>query len=161
MSFENVKKYFAGVGLADRVVERQEIGATVEQAAQAIGCEPERIAKAMSFLIGEEPILIVAAGDAKINSSKYKAQFQQKAVMLPGDRVAECIGHIPGAVCPFAIKEGVRVYLDVSLRRFDILYTAGGSINSTVKLSLDELVANSGSFGWVDVCNGWLVNDNP
>lgn len=158
MSFERVKEYFDGVGLGQRVVEREQIGATVEQAAVSIGCEPARIAKTMSFSLGEEAILVVMAGDAKIDNTKYKACFQQKAKMIPGELVETYIGHLPGAVCPFAINEEVRVFLDVSLKRFDILYTAGGSLTSTIKLSLEELEHHSASAGWVDVCKGWFVN---
>lgn len=159
MSYEKVKEYFDRVGLGDRVVEREQVGATVEQAAQSIGCEPEQIAKTMSFVVDEQPILIVSAGDAKIKNSKYKAHFLKKSIMLPGERVEELIGHAPGAVCPFAVYKNVRVYLDVSLKRFDILYTSGGSLNSTVELFLSELETHSNHSGWVDVCTGWLVND--
>jgi len=160
MSFEKVKKYFDGVGLGQRVVEREQIGATVEQAAVSIGCEPARIAKTMSVFLDEKAALIVMAGDAKIDNTKYKACFQQKAKMIHGELVETYIGHFPGAVCPFAVKVGVRVYLDVSLKRFDIIYTAGGSLNSTVKLSLEELETHSASAGWIDVCKGWFVNSN-
>lgn len=159
MSYENVKKYFDEVGLGERVVVREHIGDTVEHAAQAIGCEPARIAKTMSFLVNEKPILIVMAGDAKVNNPKYKAYFHQKAIMIPGSQVEEMVGHLPGAVCPFALKEGVKVYLDVSLKRFDILYTAGGSLNSTIKLSLEELVQHAKPVEWIDVCKGWFVNE--
>ncbi|GMA98688.1 YbaK/EbsC family protein [Pelosinus sp. IPA-1] len=158
MSFEKVKVYFDGVGLGRRVVEREQIGATVEQAAVSIGCEPARIAKTMSVFLDEKAALLVMAGDAKIDNTKYKACFQQKAKMIPGDLVETYIGHFPGAVCPFAVNNGVRVFLDISLKRFDIMYTAGGSLNSTVKLSLEELETHSASAGWIDVCKGWLVN---
>jgi len=159
MSFERVKECLERVGLVERLIVREQIGATVEQAALSIGCEPERIAKTMSFLVDDEPILIVSAGDAKVNSSKYKAQFHQKATMIPGDQVENIIGHAPGAVCPFAVNKGVRVFLDESLKRFDIMYTAGGSVNSTVKLSLSELETYSDHSGWVDVCKGWQVSE--
>lgn len=159
MSYEKVKDYFEQAGLGDRVVVREHIGDTVEHAAEAIGCEPARIAKTMSFLVDGKPVLVVMAGDAKIHNPKYKACFHQKAVMIPGDQVEELIGHLPGAVCPFALKEDVRVYLDVSLKRFDLLYTAGGSLNSTVKLSLEELVRYAEPVEWVDVCKGWFVNE--
>jgi len=159
MSFEKVKEYFNGVGLGQRVVEREQIGATVEQAAVSIGCEPERIAKTMSFFLDEKAVLIVMAGDAKIDNIKYKSYFHQKAKMMPGELVEIYIGHVPGAVCPFAVNEGVRIFLDVSLKRFDIIYTAGGNLNSTVKLSLEELEMHSSSSGWVDVCKGWFVNE--
>jgi prolyl-tRNA editing enzyme YbaK/EbsC (Cys-tRNA(Pro) deacylase) len=158
MSLEKVKQYFAGVGLGQRVVEREQIGATVEQAAVSIGCEPERIAKTMSVFLDEKAALIVMAGDAKIDNTKYKACFHQKAKMLPGELVETYIGHFPGAVCPFAVNKDVRVFLDVSLKRFDIIYTAGGSLTSTIKLLLEELETHSSSAGWVDVCKGWLLN---
>jgi prolyl-tRNA editing enzyme YbaK/EbsC (Cys-tRNA(Pro) deacylase) len=160
MSLERVIKYFDGVGLGQRVVEREQIGATVEQAAVSIGCEPARIAKTMSFFLDEKAALIVMAGDAKIDNIKYKACFHQKAKMIPGELVETYIGHLPGAVCPFAVNEGVRVFMDVSLKRFDIIYTAGGSLNSTVKLSLEELETHSASAGWIDVCKGWFINEN-
>lgn len=155
MSYERVKAYFDGIGLGDRVVVREHIGDTVEHAAEAIGCEPAHIAKTMSFVQKEGVALIVMAGDAKIDNPKYKACFSQKAVMLPFDRVEDEIGHVPGAVCPFAVNDGVKIYLDVSLKRFETVYTAGGSLNSTVKLSLDELEKYSANDGWIDVCKGW------
>lgn len=157
MSFENVKEYFDGVGLGECVLEREQIGATVEQAAVSIGCAPELIAKTMSVFLDEQPALIVMAGDAKIDNTKYKACFRQKAKMIPGEQVKTYIGHFPGAVCPFAVNEGVRVFLDVSLKRFDIIYTAGGSLNSTIKLILEELETHSTPAGWIDVCKGWVV----
>lgn len=160
MSYEKVKEYFDSVGLADRVVVREHIGDTVEHAAQAIGCEPAHIAKTMSFIQNGEPALVVMAGDAKVNNTKYKACFHQKAVMIPGDEVETLIGHIPGAVCPFAINKNVKVYLDVSLKRFKIIYTAGGSLNSTIKLALEELEKYSAPAIWVDVCKGWYVNED-
>lgn len=160
MSLERVIKYFDRVGLGQRVVEREQIGATVEQAAMSIGCEPARIAKTMSFVLDEKAALIVMAGDAKIDNSKYKACFHQKAKMIPGELVEAYIGHLPGAVCPFAVNKGVSVFLDVSLKRFDIIHTAGGSLNSTVTLSLEELETHSASAGWIDVCKGWFVNEN-
>ncbi len=158
MSFEKVKKIFDGLGLGERVVEREQIGATVEQAAVSIGCEPARIAKTMSVFLDDKAALIVMAGDAKIDNTKYKACFHQKAKMIPGDQVETYIGHLPGAVCPFAINESVQVFLDVSLKRFDVIYSAGGSLNSTVKLSLEEFETHSVPSGWIDVCKGWFVN---
>ncbi len=158
MSYENVKAYFEGRNLGERVIVREHIGDTVEHAAEAIGCRPEHIAKTMSFIQNGEPVLICMAGDAKISNPKYKQTFHQKAVMIPGGQVEELVGHIPGAVCPFAIKEGVKVYLDVSLKRFETVYTAGGSLNSTVTLSLSEMEEHSNPSGWVDVCKDWFVN---
>ncbi len=158
MSFERVKEYFDGMGLGQRVVEREHIGDTVENAAISIGCKPEQIAKTMSFFVNDKPILIAMAGDAKIDNKKYKATFHKKAAMIPGDKVESSIGHIPGAVCPFAVNEGVDVFLDISLKRFDTIYTAGGSLNSTVTLSLNELETFAKPTDWIDVCKGWFVN---
>jgi len=153
MSFQKVKGYFEKVGLGNRIKELEQSSATVEQAANAIGCGPEKIAKTMSFLLNNEAILIVTAGDARVDNKKFKTTFEQKAKMIPGDVVEEYIGHKPGGVCPFAIKENVKVYLDVSLQRFEIVYPAAGSSQSAVELSLDELVIHSASREWVDVCN--------
>lgn len=152
MSIESVKAFFAGYGIEDRIMEMDHSSATVELAAQAVGCEPSHIAKTMSFLQGEKAVLIVAAGDAKIENKKYKAQFHTKAKMIPFDEVEEWIGHAPGGVCPFVAKEGVEVYLDDSLKRFEIVYPAAGSSNSAIGLSLEELEKYSGSLGWIDVC---------
>lgn len=160
MSYEKVKAYFEEAGLGERVVVREQIGDTVEHAAEAIGCKPEHIVKTMSFLLDGKPALICMAGDAKIHNPKYKACFHQKAVMVPGGQVEELVGHVPGAVCPFAVREGVKVYLDVSLKRFATVYTAGGSLNSTVKLTLEELEKYAAPEGWIDVCKGWFVNEN-
>lgn len=160
MSYEKVKAYFEEAGLGERVVVREQIGDTVEHAAEAIGCKPEHIVKTMSFLLDGKPALICMAGDAKIHNPKYKACFHQKAVMIPGGQVEELVGHVPGAVCPFAVREGVKVYLDVSLKRFATVYTAGGSLNSTVKLTLEELEKYAAPEGWIDVCKGWFVNEN-
>ena len=155
MSFVQVKAYFSDLGLADRVKDLAQSSATVEEAAAALGCEPERIAKTMSFLQEEGPILIVTAGDARVDNKKYKACFHQKAKMIPAEQVEQYIGHAPGGVCPFAISAQVAVYLDVSLRRFDIVYPAAGSDHSAVELSLAELLELSKAQGWVDVCKGW------
>lgn len=158
MSYEKVKSYFEHMNLGCRVVVREEIGDTVEHAADAIGCQPAHIVKTMSFLQDGKPVLVCMAGDAKISNPKYKAAFHQKAVMIPGSQVKDFIGHTPGAVCPFAISKNVKVYLDVSLKRFETLYTAGGSLNSTVTLSLAELERHSKPEGWVDICKDWFIN---
>lgn len=160
MSYERVKEYFEQVGLPERVVVRDHIGDTVEHAAEAIGCEPARIAKTMSFRLqheGGHPILIVMAGDARVDNRKYKELFHEKAAMIPGEQVEAAIGHAPGAVCPFAICDGVSVYLDVSLRRFSTTFAAGGSLNSTVELSPEELETYTAPafVAWVDVCKDW------
>lgn len=159
MSFESVKKYFNDVGLGQRVIALEKPSATVEEAAEAIGCQVKQIAKTMSFFVENKPILIVTAGDAKIDNKKYKETFHQKAKMLPADQVEEYIGHSPGGVCPFALKKGVSVYLDVSLKRFNRVYPAGGSDHSAVDLTLDELMEYSAFSGWVDTCKGWFVNE--
>ena len=152
MSFNKVYEFFKEKGLADRVMEFDESSATVELAAQAIGCEPARIAKTMSFLIDDKAILIVTAGNVKIDNKKYKAYFHTKAKMIPWDDVEGYIGHAPGGVCPFAVKDGISVYLDTSLKAFDTVYPAAGSSNSAVKLSPDELYTLSGAADWIDVC---------
>ncbi len=152
MAIDKVKAYFSEFGMEDRIMEMPRSSATVELAAQAVGCEPCRIAKTMSFLQGDKPVLIVTAGDARVDNKKYKAQFQKKAKMIPFDEVEEWIGHAPGGVCPFAVNDGVEVYLDDSLKRFDLVYPAAGSDNSAIGLDLEELEKYSGSRGWIDVC---------
>lgn len=155
MAYDKVKEYFEHIGLGQRVKALDHSSATVELAAQAIGCEPKQIAKTMSFLLGEKAILIVTAGDARVDNKKYKETFHQKAKMIPGEKVEEYIGHAPGGVCPFAVDADVKVYLDESLKRFEIVYPAAGSGHSAVELSVDELERYSGSEGWVDVCKNW------
>ncbi len=152
MAIDKVKEYFAEFDMQDRVIEMPQSSATVELAAVAVGCEPCRIAKTLSFLQGDKAILIVVAGDAKIDNKKYKALFHTKAKMIPYDDVEHWIGHAPGGVCPFAINDGVDVYLDDSLKRFDTVYPAAGSDNSAIELNLLELEKYSGSLDWIDVC---------
>lgn len=159
MSFSNVKKYFESMGLGDRVIALNKSSATVVEAAEAIGCFPKQIAKTMSFLVGEKPVLIVTAGDAKVDNKKYKLEFHQKAKMIPGELVEQYIGHAPGGVCPFAVNSNVTVYLDISLKRFERVYPGGGNEHSAVNLSLKELEEYSRYNGWVDVCKDWFVND--
>ena len=155
MSIEIVRKYFSSFGMEDRILEFQVSSATVELAAQAVGCIPARIAKTLSFKIGEEPILIVAAGDAKIDNRKYKDKFGKKAVMLSQEEVSKKVGHAVGGVCPFGIPETVRVYLDESLRRFETVFPAAGSSNSAIELNMEELERYSTAKEWIDVCKGW------
>ncbi len=155
MSIEKVKDYFRQYGMEGRVLEFPVSSATVELAAQALGCEPGRIAKTLSFLVGDRAVLIVAAGDAKVDNHKYKAQFGVKAKMLSADEVTDLVGHAVGGVCPFAVNEGVTVYLDESLKRFDTVYPACGSSNSAIELTIPELEQYSGFAGWIDVCKGW------
>ena len=155
MSVEKVKEYFNQYGIANRVQEFEMSSATVELAAQALHCEPCRIAKTLSFMVDSHAILIVMAGDAKIDNPKYKAQFAAKAKMLTPDEVVDFVGHAVGGVCPFAINEGVAVYLDNSLKRFETVFPACGSSNSAIELTIEELERYSAYQSWVDVCKGW------
>ena len=152
MSIEKVREYFRTYGIDDQILEFDCSSATVELAAQALGCEPARIAKSLSFKIDERTILIIAAGDAKVDNKKYKAFFGAKAKMLTPDEALERIGHGVGGICPFGVNEGVEVYLDESLKRFDFVYPAAGSSNSAIKLTLPQLEQYSGYKAWVDVC---------
>ena len=152
MSFERAKEYLKEYGLANKIMEFPVSSATVEDATKAVGCEEEKIAKTLSFLVDDKPILIVVAGDCKIDNSKYKAEFHKKAKMIPFSDVESLIGHNVGGVCPFGIKEGVTVYLDDSLKRFDTIYPACGSSNSAVKLTIEELEQTSKFEKWTDVC---------
>lgn len=152
MSIEKVRKYFSSLGIEDRILEFDVSSATVELAAKALNTEGKRIAKTLSFLVGERAVLVVAAGDAKIDNKKYKAFFHTKAKMLSPEQVTELIGHAVGGVCPFAVNDGVDVYLDESLRRFETVFPACGSSNSAVELTIPELEKYSGFKEWVDVC---------
>ena len=151
MSIEKVKAYFKNFGMEDRVMEFDVSSATVELAAQALNCEPQRIAKTLSFLVDGHAVLIVAAGDARIDNHKYKEQFGKKAKMLSPDEVVELVGHAVGGVCPFAVKEGAEVYLDASLKRFETVFPACGSSNSAIELTIPELEKYSGYEKWIDV----------
>ncbi len=152
MSIEKVKEYFNEFGIANKIQEFEVSSATVALAAQALGCEEARIAKTLSFAEGESCILIVCAGDVKIDNQKFKAEFQMKAKMLPHDVVAALSGHAVGGVCPFAVNEGVKVYLDESLKRFETVFPAAGSSNSAIELTIEELEKYAKSEKWVDVC---------
>lgn len=154
MSVEAVKKYFSELGIEDRVLEFEQSSATVELAAIAAGCEPDRIAKSISLLLDGKPVIIVVSGESKIDNKKYKEHFHAKAKMIPFDEVEQYIGHAPGGVCPFAIKPDVTVYLDESLKKFETVYPAAGSSNSAIELNLEELEKYAASSGWVDVCKG-------
>ncbi len=153
MGLESAKAYLEERGYGDRIQLFDVSSATVELAALAVGTEPARIAKSLTFKIDEKPIMILCAGDAKINNPKYKGLFHKKAKMLSRDEVNELVGHDVGGVCPFGIKEDVDVYLDQSLLRFETVYPACGSANSAVALSPDELADLSGSIEWIDVCS--------
>ena len=152
MSIEKVRKYFSTLGIEDRILEFDVSSATVELAAKALNTEGKRIAKTLSFLVGERAVLVVAAGDAKIDNKKFKAFFHTKAKMLSPEQVTELIGHAVGGVCPFAVKSGVDVYLDESLKRFETVFPACGSSNSAVELTIPELEKYSGFKEWIDVC---------
>lgn len=152
MSIEKVRAYFQTLGIADRILEFDVSSATVDLAAQAVGVEGARIAKTLSFLLGDRCILIVAAGDARIDNHKYKARFGAKAKMPAHDDVPSYVGHAVGGVCPFAVNPGVEVYLDDSLRRFETVFPACGSANSAIELTIPELERYSGFTDWVDVC---------
>ena len=155
MAIEKVKAYFSAFGMADRIREFDVSSATVELAAQALGCEPCRIAKTLSFLVEGQPILIVVAGDAKIDNPRYKAQFGTKAKMLTPEEAETMVGHAVGGVCPFGVNEGVKVYLDESLKRFSTVFPACGSSNSAIELTIAELEKVSGFLSWVNVCKNW------
>lgn len=152
MSLVKTREYLEKFGLENRIMEFSVSSATVEEAAKAINCKEGEIAKSLSFIVDNKPILIVVAGDSKIDNSKYKAEFSTKAKMIPFDNVEELIGHVVGGVCPFGVKDGVTIYLDNSLKRFEILYPACGSTNSAIKLTVDELEKISNYKKWVDVC---------
>lgn len=155
MAIEKVRTYFKKYGMEERVLEFNVSSATVELAAAALHCEPQRIAKTLSFMVVDHVVLVVAAGDAKIDNHKYKAQFSTKAKMLSPEEVETLVGHAVGGVCPFAVNEGVDVYLDVSLKRFETVFPACGSSNSAIELTIAELEEFSGSAGWIDVCKGY------
>ena len=155
MAIEKVREYFKEFGIDNRIQEFDVSSATVELAAEALGCEGCRIAKSLSFKVDDKPILVVAAGDAKVDNHKYKEQFSAKAKMLSLDECEQLIGHAVGGVCPFAINDGVEVYLDESLKRFETVFPACGSSNSAIELTIAELEKYSKYKAWVDVCKGW------
>ena len=156
MSIEKVRAYFQPLGIAERIREFEISSATVELAAVAVGVEGARIAKSLSFKVAEEPVVIVVAGDAKVDNGKYKAQFHTKAKMLTHEEAHTLIGHDVGGVCPFALPENVKVYLDVSMKRFATVFPAAGNDHSAIELTCEELERYASNFqAWVDVCKGW------
>lgn len=155
MSVEKVRAYLKKYGIEDKIQEFEVSSATVELAAAALSCEPARIAKTLSFLADGRAVLVVAAGDARIDNKKYKGQFGTKAKMLSPEEVVELVGHAVGGVCPFAVKEDVDVFLDVSLKRFETVFPACGSSNSAIELTIPQLEEYSGYLEWVDVCKGY------
>lgn len=152
MAIERVKEYFRQYSMENRIIELKESSATVELAAQALGCEPARIAKSLSFMVDGKAILVISAGDVKVDNAKYKAEFGTKAKMLTAEEVETMVGHAVGGVCPFGINEGVTVYLDESLKRFHTVFPACGSGNSAIELTIPEMEQYSGYDKWVDVC---------
>ena len=152
MSIEKAKACLSALGYADHIIELAASTATVSEAAQALGVQPGMIAKTMSFLQDDQPILILTEGTARVENRKYKDTFHIKAKMIPFEEVEQWIGHAPGGVCPFGINDGVKVYLDESLRRFETVYPAAGDAHSAVKLTIPELEEVAGAVGWVDVC---------
>lgn len=155
MAIEKVREYFRKYGIENRIQEFEVSSATVELAAEALQCEPCRIAKTLAFKVDEAPVLIVAAGDARIDNPKYKAQFSTKAKMLTPDETASLTGHAVGGVCPFAVNDGAKIYLDISLKRFDTVFPACGSSNSAIELKIEELERYSSFISWIDVCKDW------
>lgn len=155
MAIEAVREYLKKYGMEDKILEFDVSSATVELAAQALHTEGKRIAKSLTFKAGEDAVMIVTAGDARIDNGKYKAKFGCKAKMLSPDEVVELVGHAIGGVCPFGVKEGVKVYLDESLKRFETVYPACGSSNSAIELTPEELERLSGALEWIDVCKDW------
>lgn len=155
MSVEKVKVYFRQFGIEDRILELSESAATVELAAQALHCEPQRIAKTLSFRLDDRVLLIVVAGDARIDNRKYRELFGAKAKMLDFNEVEPLVGHAVGGVCPFAINDGVEVYLDESLKRFKTVFPACGDGNNAIEVTIDELEKYSHYLQWIDVCKGW------
>ena len=152
MSVERVREYFKALGIADRIMEFEQPCATVDQAAQALNCEKGRVAKTLSFRLGKQVILVVAAGDTRVDNAKYKARFGRRPSMLTNEEAISLIGYAVGGVCPFAVNERVEVYLDQALKRYDSVFPACGSSNSLIELATHELELYSNSKGWVDVC---------
>ena len=152
MSLERAKEYLKKFGLDGKVMELETSSATVAEAANAIGCKEQEIAKTISFLVEDKPILIVAAGDSKVDNAKFKAEFGVKAKMIPFEEVEGMVGHAVGGVCPFGINDRVKVFLDSALKRFEVVYPACGSSNSVVKLKLEELEQATKDAKWIDVC---------
>ena len=158
---ETVYKWLSDRGFGDRITEHMETIDTVEHAALQIGCSEAEIAKTLSFIVDGEPVIVVMAGDGRVNSSKFKAKFHNKPSMVPRDSVEELIGFAPGGVCPFGAKKGIPIWLDVSMKRFDIVHPAGGNEFTSVSLTPDELEKASGALGWCDVCKGWEEESEP
>lgn len=152
MAIEQARAHLAQWGMDDKILEFEVSSATVELAAQAVGCQPERIAKSLTFMVDGQCVLIVVAGDKKIDNSKFKGKFKTKAKMLTAEEVEAMVGHAVGGVCPFGVKSGVKIYLDTSLQRFETVFPACGSSNSAIELTIKELEEYAQSEEWIDVC---------
>ena len=152
MAIDKVREFFAGTELEGKIMEADESSATVELAAHAFHTEPDRIAKSLSFLQDETPVLVIASGLSRVDNRKYKDQFKMKAKMIPFEEVEGYIGHAPGGVCPFAVNEGVKVYLDVSLKKYETVFPAAGNSNSAIEMTIPQMERYTGSLGWIDVC---------
>lgn len=160
MTIEKVRTYFKAFGMEHRIRVFDTSSATVSLAAEALGCQPQRIAKTLCFFVGDRPVLIVTAGDSKIDNQKYKNQFGTKAKMIPAAETSNAIGYAVGGICPFAIPKEIAIYLDASLKRFEMVFPACGSSNSVIELTLKELEFHANPEAWIDVCKGWNeVND--
>ena len=157
---EKVYEWLKAKGLEERLTIHSETIDTVEHAAQQIGCTEPEIAKTLSFIVEEKPVIVVMAGDGRVNSSKFKAQFHTKPHMIPRDQVEDLIGFQPGGVCPFGVPEGIPIWLDISMKRFEYVHPAGGNEFTSVKLTPEELEKASGAVGWCDVCKGWENDDD-
>lgn len=154
-----VEKWLNDKGFGDRITEHKETIDTVEHAAMQIGCSEAEIAKTLSFIVDEKPVIVVMAGDGRVNSSKFKAQFHTKPHMIPRDQVEEITGFQPGGVCPFGVPKDIPVWLDISMKRFAYIHPAGGNEFVSVNLTTDELEKASEAVGWCDVCKGWEENE--
>ena len=154
-----VEKWLNDKGFGDRITEHKETIDTVEHAAMQIGCTEAEIAKTLSFIVDENPVIVVMAGDGRVNSSKFKAQFHTKPHMIPRDQVEEITGFQPGGVCPFGVPKDIPVWLDISMKRFAYIHPAGGNEFVSVNLTPDELEKASEAVGWCDVCKGWEENE--
>ncbi|SFL43623.1 Cys-tRNA(Pro) deacylase, prolyl-tRNA editing enzyme YbaK/EbsC [Lachnospiraceae bacterium KH1T2] len=152
---EKVKNFLIKNKLGDRLTEYSETIDTVEHAAQQVGCTESEIAKTLSFMVDDKPVVVVMAGDGRVNSSKFKSQFHTKPHMVPRESVEDLIGFQPGGVCPFAVNSNIPIWLDISIKRFDYVHPAGGNAFTSVKVSPTELEAVSGAEGWCDICKGW------
>jgi prolyl-tRNA editing enzyme YbaK/EbsC (Cys-tRNA(Pro) deacylase) len=153
---EKVKAYFKEFDIDQRILEFSESSATVLDAANALNTEPKRIAKTLAFRSDEQALLVVCAGDARVDNGKFKTAFNMKARMLNPEEILDLVGHAIGGVCPFAVPDTCLVYLDASLQRFETVFPACGSSNSAIEMNLDELTLVSKSLGWVDVCKDWI-----